>query len=95
MKLLINVEAAKSIKAVMQFIESQNTNGSGNRWFYKLQRYLLEIIQVNQSLPLCKYPPFREKKLHCIIYKDWVVAFKNEKDKCVIMAFVYGTNLNY
>jgi len=29
MKLLISPEAAKSVKAVIEFIESQNTSGSG------------------------------------------------------------------
>ncbi len=95
MKLLISSEAAKSIKAVINFIESQNTTGSGIRWFRKLEKYLRRIIQVTPSLPLCKYPPFSEKKLHCIVYKDWIIAFKNRGNNCVIIAFVYGANLNY
>ena len=67
MKLLISPEAAKTVKAVMQFIKSQNTIESGTKWFRKMEKYLLATIQQRQSVSLCKYPPFREKELHCII----------------------------
>lgn len=95
MKLLISSEAAKSVMAVMQFIGSQNTKGSGLRWFKTLENYLINIISVSKSISSCKYPPFKEMGLHCLVYKDWVIAFKNYDDRCEIIAFVYGSNLNY
>ena len=95
MKLLIRSEAAKSLKAVLQFIESQNTKGSGFRWFRKLENYLMKAVAASKSLSLCKYPPFKEMGLNCLIYKDWVIAFKNQENRLEIIAFIYGSNLNY
>ena len=95
MKILIKKEAAKSIKAVIKFIESKNTKGSGLRWFRRLENHLLKTTPVSKSLTLCKYPPFKKMGLICLIYKDWVIAFKNYEDRCEIIAFVYGSNLNY
>lgn len=95
MKVVISRSAQASVKGVIDFIESKNIAGSGQRWAKKLVDYLETLPKSHNVIPLCKYPPFRELELKCVVYNDWVVAFLVTKSKLKVVAFVYGENLVY
>ena len=94
MEIVIKAKALKTLSEVADYIDSLNTFGAGSRW---IDRFLVRIeayARPNVIYPLCKNAKLAGRKLSCITYKNWVVAFKIQRGNFVIYEIIFGTILH-
>ena len=79
---------------VAEFIDDINTPGAGERWINKTIEFVEEYAKLNYvHWPLCRNRYLAAMEYSCLIYKNWVVAFKIERGKFMVYDFIYGTLL--
>lgn len=76
-------------------IEANNTAGSGNRWFNKLDTFIHSIASAKAEYGLCKAPMLAKYKYSCYTYGNWVIAFKIKGNNFEVCRFIFGKRLKY
>lgn len=94
MQVVVKKRALNSINATARYIESINTKGSGDRWANKLYDEIEKIALYNVSFALCKNESLAKFKYSCMVFKDWVIAFRLSANKLEICRFIYGPYLD-
>lgn len=91
MEIAIKAKALRTLDEVAEYIDSLNTPNAGARWldkfFIRMQSYAIPDV----SYALCKNNRLAKRKLSCITYNNWVVAFKIVKDRFVIYEIMHGS----
>jgi hypothetical protein len=93
MKVYFLPEAEEVLFQIALWIESKNTQGSGERF---LEKFITETSSF--ALPNVKYAICRNKllasfSLRCITIDNWVVAFKQTKTEFVVHYILNGSSL--
>ena len=94
MKVSISDAAKEKIIEVAEFIDDINTPGAGDRWLARLIGHIESYAGLNHV----HWPPCRNKNLatmeySCLMYKNWIIAFKIEGDEFKVYDFIYGSLL--
>jgi hypothetical protein len=76
-------DAFTSLFKLINFIESKNTAGAGIRWLNKYEAFLQKKIRNLSIIKKCYNKSFHDLRLHCLNYKDWVIAFSVSKKRCL------------
>ncbi len=96
MKLDLRKRALNTLADITDWIEFQNTIGSGERWLAKTFEELANVAASNVNHSICKDPKLAKFQYRCFTYKDkWVVAYKIERNQFVVYRFIYGPWLDY
>ena len=91
MNLVIKKAALNTILEVATWVESQNTEGAGSRWYNKLIDELEKSATLHLHLAICKNHDLALLKYHCLTYqKKWIVAYKIQRNRFVIYRFLHG-----
>jgi hypothetical protein len=70
--------AFDKITDLAEFIDDINSPGAGDRWLEKLIQFITDYAQLNDvQWPLCRNQNLASYQYSYLIYKKWVVAFKN------------------
>lgn len=66
------------ITDLAEFIDDINSPGAGDRWLEKLIQFITDYAQLNDvQWSLCRNQNLASYQYSYLIYKNWVVAFKN------------------
>ena len=95
MKIVYKTAALKTIDSAAAFVESKNTEGSGDRWVEKFAEEISSLAKSTAQFPLCKAPQLAKWNYRCFTYKNWVIAFKISDKKFEVCRIIWGSNLNY
>ncbi len=86
-------DAVESLTALINFIEEQNTKGAGLRWLNKFEVYLIETLKHYSIIKLCNNDTFKQFKLKCIYYNDWLIAFSEEETNITIETIIHKSRI--
>jgi len=96
MNLEIKKRALNTLVCIVDWIESQNTAGAGDRWLEKAIEELKDIAAHKVNHLICKDPRLARYQYRCFTYNDkWIVAYKIERNQFVVYRFIYGPWLDY
>lgn len=94
MKLVIKKRALNAILSTAIYVESMNTEGSGERWADKIKTTFIALAKSTPKLAICKNASLAKFSYRCFSYKDWVIAYRIKKDTFEICRFIHGSRLH-
>lgn len=94
MKVKIHPKALASIDAISDFVESKNTKGSGRRHAMKFKAAILKLAVPNIDYSACNHPTLALFQYSCSHFNDWVIAFKvNQNKELVVYEIIHASLL--
>ena len=84
--------AQATLTSVINYIDSINTIGAGEKWYNRFKKKLLRYTFA-KKYPLCRIKDFAVNGYSCISINDWVIIFKIENDTFTIQYIIYGSLL--
>ena len=93
MNVILMPEAEDTVLEISEFVDSINTEGSGDRWLDKLSAFLFSYAKSKVTYVLCKNESFAANGLSCITFNGWIIAFRIEGDEFVVYQIVRGSLL--
>ncbi|MCW3125342.1 MAG: hypothetical protein JWO03_1000 [Bacteroidetes bacterium] len=94
MNVLFSDIASEKMLDIAEFIDNINSPGAGDRWIEKFVDYIAEYARLNHvQWPLCRNKNLEAKSYSCLIYKNWVIAFKIEENEFRVYDLIYGSLL--
>lgn len=92
LKIRYSVVAENSLLRIAKFVDSVNTNGSGDRWKLKFHKKISKYampIQYN----LCRHKVYAKQGFSCVAVDDWIIIFKIENDIFYVKQIILGSGL--
>ena len=93
MKVVFRPEAEIVLDEVAEFIDTINTEGSGDFWVSKFISYIYSFALPNTSYALCNNIELADVGYSCITYNGWTIAFKIEDELFVVHKITRGNIL--
>ena len=94
MKVSFSEAATSKILDVAEFIDGINTQGAGDRWAERLIEFVEDYAKLKKvQWPLCRNQNLAEKAYSCLVYKNWVIAFRIEENIFKVYDFILGSLL--
>ena len=94
MKVSFSESATTKILDVAEFIDGINTPGAGDRWTERLIEFVEGYARLKQvHWHLCRNQNLAEKLYSCLIYKNWIIAFRIEENTFKVYDFILGSLL--
>lgn len=93
MQVKYTANAFASLTGLINFIEAKNTKGAGIRWLNQYEKFLQKSFLNAAKKKDCTNHTFKKLKLHCIYYKDWLIAFSINKDVILIEAILHKSRI--
>lgn len=93
MQVKYTTDAFASLTGLINFIESKNTRGSGIRWLNQYEKFLKKAFANPLKRKKCNNDTFKRLKLHCIYFKNWLIAFSVNKDVILIEAILHRSRI--
>jgi len=93
LKVKILPKAMRVIDAIADFVESNNTKGSGARYALKFKAAIEKIALPNVQYSLCSHPVLAAYKYSCRHFNDWVIAFRIENEMLIVYEIMHGSLL--
>ena len=93
MQVNYTTDAFASLLQLINFIETKNTAGAGLRWLGKYEVYLQQSLFNPSQRKICQNQTFKELKLHCLNYKDWIIAFSIHEEYVLIEALLHKSRI--
>lgn len=94
MKVVLNKVARENLAATSTYINTINTEGSGERWAAKITSFIRTYAKPNVTYSLCKHHSLSRFNYQCISYGDWVIAFRVRGDKFEVRRIIHGSRLS-
>jgi hypothetical protein len=95
MTVVYRTRAINAILKVALFVESQNTPGSGDVWYSKLNDFIHSLAKSKAKFQICKDPSLARYQYRCYAYKDWIITFRIHPNEYEVCRFILGKRLNY
>jgi len=93
-KVKIHPKALATIDAISDFVESKNTKGSGRRYAMRFKATILKLAIPNIDYPVCHHPTLAQFKYSCSHFNDWVIVFKvNQNKELVVYEIIHASLL--
>lgn len=94
MKVSFSDAAFEKMMDVAEFVDNTNTSGAGDRWIERMVEFIENHARLKHiQWPLCRNKDLAVKFYSCLIYKNWVIAFKIEANTFKVYDFIYGSLL--
>ncbi len=93
MEVIYKPRASKIIDGVIDWVEKENTAGSGARWFDKLDAKINALAKSKAKFAVCKHPSLAKFNYRCYAYNDWIIAFRISENKFEVCRFIWGKRL--
>ena len=93
MQIYIRKRALNAIMKAAQFVESKNTPGAGDRWADKLKREIIKFANAKVKLAICRNVSLTKFNYRCIVYKDWIIAYRISENEFEVCRFIYASRL--
>ncbi len=95
MEVIYKTRAAKAIDKVVDWLDAQNTEGSGVNWFERLDDKIQKLAHSKVKLAVCKNPLLARFSYRCFTYNNWIVAYRITAKHFEVCRFIWGAKLNY
>jgi hypothetical protein len=89
----ISAEAERMISGYLFWLEERNTSGAGLRFYQVLENRLKKLAGSFPVFPPCQNLVLKKRLLHCIKWRQWILAFEVLSDKIVLRAFLHKAYL--
>ncbi|MBS1624310.1 MAG: hypothetical protein JSS76_17620 [Bacteroidetes bacterium] len=86
--------ALEALREVADFLDTINTEGSGEFWVINFLKNLEGYVKPNVQYAVCRHPEFAQKGLSCISLNGWIIAFKIEEEIFLVYSIVRGNLLS-
>lgn len=93
MKISITPEASNVIDAIADFVETQNTPGSGKRFALKFINAIERLAISNVQYGLCAHHVLALLHYSCSYFNDWVIVFRINNDELIVHEIIHGSLL--
>jgi len=93
MEVFYTKRAIQAIDVIVDFVESKNTLGSGNRFALKFEESIKEYAINNTAYAKCKHLALQKLGYSCISISKWVVAFKIKNNQFIVYRIIWGALL--
>ncbi len=93
MNVVIEPLAQETIEEIAEFAESVNTAGAGDRWTDKILDFIIGYAQPNAQYALCNNKELARQLLSCIVFNNWVIAFRIERNVLTVYQIIHGSLL--
>ena len=94
MEFIYKPRAAKAILKVAAYVESKNTEGSGVRWFEKLDDRIISVAETKYGLAKCRHHTLAKFNYRCFEFKGWIIAYKINGNTFEICRFIWAARLS-
>jgi plasmid stabilization system protein ParE len=95
-RVVIKKRALNSLISLVNWIESQNTIGAGDKWQEDFFSTIENLARLKLEFTVCKSPDLAKWGYHCFTFKKkYIVAFKVNKEKFTVYRLILGSRLNY
>jgi hypothetical protein len=93
MKIVLRKRAINAILKCANFVEADNTPGSGNRWLEKVNKEIMSLAESKAKFAFCRHPSLAKFNYRCYAWNDWIIAFRITENEFVVCRFVLGSRL--
>lgn len=93
MQINYTADAFASLLGLINFIETNNTQGAGLRWLGKYETFLQKSLFNPSQIKICHNQTFRRFVLHCLNYNDWTIAFSIHDNYVLIEAMLHKSRI--
>lgn len=93
MTIFITPEASNVIDAIADFVEAQNTPGSGKRFALKFINAIERLAIPKVQYGLCAHHVLASLHYSCSYFNDWVIAFRINNDELIVHEIIHGSLL--
>ena len=93
MEVFYSPEAELALIELSDWIEEQNTPGSGDRYFRRFVQKVKDFAIGTSQYSLCHNEELRKIELRCIAIDNWVVAFRIDNSVFRVYRILYGPSL--
>ncbi len=90
MEIVFLPSAKKTTQSIINFIDELNTKGAGDRWYDRLVNFCKKYALPNTKYSLCNNKWLAKRKLSCIVFNNWIIAFTIEENNFIIHHVIYG-----
>ncbi len=90
MQVFFTLKAQNALTAIVDFVESKNSPGSGIRFALKLESKINEYALENIKYALCSNYILAKLGYSCFSYHKWVIAFKIVNNQFIVYRIVWG-----
>ena len=94
MKVLIGKRAENAIRKTALYVDSLNTEGSGERWAGKVLSKINSLALPRIKYAPCKHPSLSKFGYSCYVFKEWIIAFKLSDDTLKVCRFIHSSRLH-
>lgn len=95
MLVVVKKRALNTLIKTAIFIESQYTEGSGDRRMTKMEKKIFQLAESKAKFSICKAPQLAKYNYQCYSYNGWVIVFKSTNKKFEVCRIIWGAYLNY
>ncbi len=93
MKVVILPLAQDTIDEIAEFVDGINTPGAGERWTDRILDFIIEYAKPGVKYTMCHNAGLAQKLLSCIVFNNWVIAFKINEDTLTVYQIIHGSLL--
>lgn len=93
MEIRYTTHAFASLVQLINFIESKNTIGAGERWLTKYEAYIRKSFTTPMRKSICNNVTLKKLNLRCIYFKDWLIAFSIHENYILIEALFHKSRI--
>lgn len=93
MEVTITPRAFNVINAISDFVESENTPGSGVRFAIRFKNRIEKLAVPNVKYALCSHPVLASYQYSCSYFNDWVIAFRIVEDELIVYDIIHSSLL--
>ena len=93
MKVVLHPIAQETIDEIAEFVDGINTPGAGDRWTDRILDFIIAHAKPRAKYALCQNDELAEMLLSCIIFNNWVIAFRIEKNTLTVYQIIHGSLL--
>jgi hypothetical protein len=87
--------ALDKIFDIAEFVDDINTPGAGDRWIERMVDFIKDYAKLSHiQWPLCRNENLATHSYNCLVYKNWIIAFKIESSEFKIYDLIYGSLLD-
>ena len=89
----ISAEAEQMITGYLLWLEERNTPGAALRFYFQLENRIKKLTSSHPIFPPCQNQTLSKRKLYCIKWRQWILAFEVLSDKIILRAFLHKAYL--
>jgi hypothetical protein len=93
LKIVIDPIAYDTLDDIASLIDGINTPGAGDRWIDKILDFIISYAKPDVQYALCHNTKLATELFSCIVFNNWVIVFRIEKETFRVYQIMHGSLL--